>query len=662
MDLLRLEQQRQALEQTLQNLRKSLKVWQTWEAEYEGFKEEIQEAKPEELDLISISKSYSGELVNEKEIRDLAGLNTDSPRTCPQIVGMVSRRQEYVQKNIETVQRQFFNAEAKLEELDFAAYSAANRDSAKSGLPLTEIHEELDEDGNVVSSSLSQPEAATTKLVDALRKAGLSDSELNHLSSAVESEPEDDEDNDKATKTGATNLPSAIVNATSREMPNGEAKHAYVDEAGSDGPSIRKKSVSFTADTKPAPALIRQESEDGRKSVSFAEKVAVMPSAPPPDSRSVSFSPQIEEIPAEPAKTVAPDDDLKADMQKALRQYFKPGEKVALLDEEGKLESTEIVIPENESEEDARLRREMLDYHLNEVGHVVAEMELEPDDYELDEEDMVSTSDHASSEYQDEDTPYTSGHSDSDDEDEDEFGRTKKRVIDDDYHKQMKELESRLIGNLGPAPAPEDVNALDPEINPEDIRRLVIREKRNSTSDLSSDSEKKSSGSKKRVSFADDLDVAQPESPALKAQKTQAGAENAAPIVGAVAERSTTRQPTLPSAPTPAKTSRFKKAREVETDYEELPTGPAGMIMAEKLMERPTPSRRVAAPSEDEPDEVMQRRELAAEYYRRRNDIVRQQGGFKGTPDEDDAEGELMEERDGKMKKVSRFRAARIKS
>lgn len=41
MDLLTLEQQRQALELNLQKLRQTLKLWQTWEAEYEGLKEEV---------------------------------------------------------------------------------------------------------------------------------------------------------------------------------------------------------------------------------------------------------------------------------------------------------------------------------------------------------------------------------------------------------------------------------------------------------------------------------------------------------------------------------------------------------------------------------------------------------------------------------------------
>ena len=40
--LLDLERQRSQLEKNVADLRKSLKHWQTWEAEYEGLKEEIE--------------------------------------------------------------------------------------------------------------------------------------------------------------------------------------------------------------------------------------------------------------------------------------------------------------------------------------------------------------------------------------------------------------------------------------------------------------------------------------------------------------------------------------------------------------------------------------------------------------------------------------------
>lgn len=680
MDLLRLEQQRQALEQSLAKLRTSLKYWQTFEAEYEGFKEEI-EATTGDVDLVSISQAYSGELVNEKEIRELSGLSTNSPRTVPQIVGMISRRQEYVQKNIETVQRQFWDAEAKLEEIDFASHSA-NRDSS-GGLPLTEIHEELDEEGNVISSNLSQPELSTSKLVAALQKAGITDKDLSQVAKSVEDDA-DEAGEDLPTKAGAPALPSAIVNASARDGPNGDAKSTQ-SEAGPDRPPIRKKSVSFTADTKPEPAPQRRDSEDGKKCVSFAEKVAVMPSAPPPDTRSVSFSPQVEEIPADtdprtvsfaptvqeiPAesttKPVPVDEDPNSEAQKTLRGWFRPGEKVGMLNDDGEVESSHIVIPENETEEDAQLRREMLEYHLNEVGHVVAEMELEDDDIDFED-------DAGSSEYQDEDTPYTTGHSDSEDDEEDMYGRSTKRVLSDDYHKQMKELEQRLIGNLGPAPATEDVNAIDPEIDAQDVRRLVIREKSESSAVIlasEGSDDKVKTNSKKRVSFAEALDVAAEDSKEAsephKAQKTIAG-ENAAPIVDDVAERIPSAKPALPSAGTPAKASRFKKARAVAPLSDESnadtsePAPPAGKIIADQLVERPASSSTMA-PDLDNPDPLVQRRELAAEYYRKRNAFIKERGGFKGTPDEDDAEGEMMEsDGEGGLKKMSRFRAARIK-
>lgn len=685
MDLLRLEQQRQALEQSLTKLRTSLKYWQTFEAEYEGFKEEI-EATTGDVDLASISQAYSGDLVNEKEIRELSGLSTNSPRTVPQILGMISRRQEYVQKNIETVQRQFWDAEAKLEELDFVSHSANRGGHGSSGgLPLTEIHEELDEEGNVISSNLSQPELSTSKLVAALQKAGISDKDLSQVSKSIEGEPEEYDDNEPTTA-GASALPSAIVNATAREMPNGEAKHTQTDSEP-DRPPIRKKSVSFSADTKPAPIPVRQDSEDGKKCVSFAEKVAVMPSAPPPDTRSVSFSPQIEEIPAdtdprtvkfapqvqeipaEPAtKPIAVDEDPTSEAQKTLRGYFKPGDKVGMLNDEGEVESSHIVIPENETEEEAQLRREMLDYHLNEVGHVVAEMELDDDDIDFED-------DAGSSEYLDEDTPYTTGHSDSEDEEEEEdkYGRTTKRVLSDDYHKQMKELEQRLIGNLGPAPATDDVSALDPDIDAQDVHRLVIRGKTDPSttpSPVDGSDDKIKSNSKKRVSFAEGLDVATEAPEAVsephKAQKTLAG-ENAAPIVDDVAERIPSAKPILPAAGTPAKASRFKKARATAPLADESnaepgePAPPAGKTIADQLVERPASST-TTAPDLDNPDPLVQRRELAAEYYRKRNAFIKERGGFKGTPDEDDAEGEMMEsDGEGGLKKVSRFRAARLR-
>ncbi|WPH02639.1 Hypothetical protein R9X50_00550400 [Acrodontium crateriforme] len=665
MDLSRVEVQRQALEVNLQQLRQSLKHWQTLDAEYEGLKEAVL-VDPVGLDsaaLQQIATTYDGELVDEKTILELTGLDKDSPRSAQQIATLVEKRQEYVQSNIDTLQRRFFDAEAKLEEFDFAA----SRDS-ETGLPLTEILEELDDDDNVISSTLSQPEATTSKLVESLRKAGLSADDVG-LSSG-NTEP----------------LKPAITNIAPSISPHGGLSDKYANwnpsETGADNDEqhganktpTRKKSVSFAADTKESVEMVRIDSDEGKKSVSFADKVAVAPAAPLPDSRSVSFSTDVEEIPSQASGSTVTSKDVsptviggvpqssseattpsvssmaQSDLQKDLRASFKPGEKVIQINDDDELEGEQVVLPENETEEEARTRREMLDYHLHEVGHIVAQINLDDDGYGEEYDDDEEEDDDESSRYagsthpDDEDTPYTSNHSDfdnddDDDDEEDEFGRTKRRVITDEYRKEMMEMEKRLIGNLGAEPQDEDLAGM--EIDPSDVRRLVIRDKPESLSSATSESnEKKPNGGKKRVSFAEEVDIAAEAEPTpIKAQKHHQG-ENAAPVSVTIAERQI-------------------KSKPRTFDPDDTPTGPAGRTLAETLVERPSVAAPLAGPSEDDP--VMQRRELAAEYYRRRNDMIKQQGGFKKDEDDEEENGELMEERDGKLKKVSRFRAARMK-
>ena len=102
------------------------------------------------------------------------------------------------------------------------------------------------------------------------------------------------------------------------------------------------------------------------------------------------------------------------------------------------------VIPANESSEDAALRRQMIEYNMSEVNNIVAEIKLD------DEASDASYSDAGS-----EDIPDDS----SQDEDEDKFGRTKRRVLSDDYLAEMHVLEQRLnakaIRNVGPNVPPE---------------------------------------------------------------------------------------------------------------------------------------------------------------------------------------------------------------
>ena len=89
-----------------------------------------------------------------------------------------------------------------------------------------------------------------------------------------------------------------------------------------------------------------------------------------------------------------------------------------------------------------------------------------------------------------------------------------------------------------------------------------------------------------------------------------------------------------------------------------MPTGPAGRTLANTIVEKDMSSAEPAAP--DEFDPAVLNREIQAEYHKARNKFIQQQGGFK--PTEEDEASPIVEERNGKTKKVSRFMAAKLKA
>ncbi|KAK3063311.1 hypothetical protein LTR53_018964, partial [Teratosphaeriaceae sp. CCFEE 6253] len=164
-------------------------------------------------------------------------------------------------------------------------------------------------------------------------------------------------------------------------------------------------------------------------------------------------------------------------------------------------------------------------------------------------------------------------------------------------------MQERLIGNIGPVSPDAELAGLDSELDPKDVRKLVIRDKRSSVSSVSSESSEKKAGSKKRVSFAEELDVAEPGSPPLKAQRLMDEEEAVTPVADVVAERRTSAASHSMPKGTPVKASRFMKADGVPTseaaiaapstesamyddgtdDNEEAPRGPPGKTLADKL-------------------------------------------------------------------------------
>lgn len=639
-----LERHRLRLEEQIFKLRKSLQHWQTWDAEYEGLKEEIQgfkktpgAADPTAQDMIDLGHEFGGELVNEKEIKELLG--KDMSRSAKQVTDLISRRQDYVQKNIETVQKQVDAAEDKLTKV-FIVSNPSLED--EEGGPLMDIREELDEDGNVVSSSISHPGQQTAHIMETLKRAGI-------------------------------------------ELPDQESK------GNEETPDVAESSSDAGAPAMKMEEPIQPDLSQGAGEASVQAEAAPASQEPKPISRkkSVSFAPDTKE-PAESSGVPETKGSFTAHMN------FKPGSRVVELNDKDEAIGHEIagpqnpgiqdpVIPKNESEEDAKLRREMLEYNLNEVGHVVAELDL----YEgnSDDEDM----------YEEED-------SDIEEVEEDEWGRSRP-VITEEYLQKMRELEkkldARIIENMGPAPEDADLNNMLQQA--QGVHKLVVRtdeeippallpkqsakntsaeaQRKNETSEPASTagSATQPARSEKGVRFAPEPDVSP--APAVKLPPPSPPSTKApepSPVADAIIERTpVTQAPPAPSEPVPPrKASRFKVSRanlpadssltassSTASPLPSRPTGPSNATLASFIIEHDMASTPASAPDPDglDPDTLSQ--ETLTSYHKLRTKLIqRQEGGFTRLDPEEAADGPLVEEReDGSVRKVSRFRAARVK-
>lgn len=517
------------------------------------------------------------------EILELFGVGKGPIRHPIEVSRLVDRRLDYVQQNVSTISKQVQKIEDQLskvlEEMD-----KEDDDTLGPGLPITEILEELDEDGNIISSKVTQPEQQTAQIVETLRKAGLKDIDPKSKDGVITkpSEPE------------TTGNPTAALANKTQDTP----------KAAADTPKAAKKGVSFAEE-------VQEREIPSRADNASASKSGVNPSL---------FS-----------------------------GTFANGERVIELDDDDDIIGTQAVIPEDESPEDARLRREMLQYNLNEVGQVVAELDL----------------DENLSEFEDDDDYFDDDYDSELSEEEDEHGRSIRPGVSKSYRDQMRELDkqlrSRIIGNLGP-----NLEEVDPVYDPEGLRRLVVRGEEGTSDEnikpaISKGKEavQSDASGKKGVRFSEELDVQE----APKTEAPAASKPRTAPIADVV-ERAPSK-PQAPSQPTkPAKVSRFKQTRAAAADETVQPRSnqASGSVMSDEIVEHAaTPTTNARAPEEvDELDPELQQRQLASEYYRLRNNIIRQQGGFKET--EEEADDPLMEQfPDGKMKKVSRFKAARMK-
>ncbi|KAM0329189.1 hypothetical protein ACHAQA_004487 [Verticillium albo-atrum] len=604
-----LERHRVQLEESIAKIRSGLQHWRRWDAEYETLKDEIESApKPvTQKDLARIRAEFKSDVIDRKEIDEIFGNVGIKP--ADQIINVLSRRIDYVTKNIETLEKQLEIAEEK-----HAAISIISDPDMldEEGLPMSEIIEELDEDGNIISSRVQKPGDTQTQLEELLKKAGI------------------------------------------KELPQGGPEpevstRATIDEPTAQAPTAKKPSPKAPAQrapsTQPTPPKKNIESVDG----------------PPPSDVSSD---------AGTKKSVSFTEDTKAGEEtEKSRTALRVEQIMQTAKSQEQVARSEAVLPEDESEEDAFLRREMLKYGMDEVGAVVAELTLEEatdDDEGFDEE-------------------YSE---DEDDDEEDQYGRSTGSVIDDDYRQRMMELEQRLgiKSRFTEQLKEEDGDSDDNE--PGGLGRITIQQEPQPpsnaavkesatparTSSLKTSVPDDSVDEKKSVRFAESLDIAP--SDAVTTPEASSTTEPAKPFVeplSDIVERSgPSKRPE--STPKPArKASRFKKdrgdtpatsssavpkgpldvpVRFLDQDRPTAPTGPAGKTIAQSVLERETTSIK---PGEEYNDDFMDQ-DLADEYHQKRRNFIQKHGGFL---QEDESPIQPLDEADG-GERMSRFRAARL--
>ena len=593
----RVEQQRIELEATVAKLRKSLRHWQALELDYEGLKEEFRLLPDEcsQSDAFKAAQGFKPEVAEEKDLRELVGMDQELHRSPRQMIDILTKRVDYISRNVSTIQKQLSDVEKKRNAL-LLAEEPDHRDEA--GLPLMEVSEELDEEGNVVSSKVERQDKAAPRLINVLKKGGISDIvEKDGTITSLSKESNEKLDQNSDTQIHEKQQLVLESSATGQYLKLHEAIHVDASSSmATPGPEVAAEWATPTD----APLI---SDDDDRK------------------------GPKVSEIPTQPSDTV----------------------------------------------EEAALRREMIEYGLEEVAPIVAQLDLEEDasDISYDDEDLEDLEDDEEEE------------DDEDEESEDEHGCVRRTVIPERYRRKMERLEKKLgiraMQNLGPDPDLPAGVVEDLERPPaaEAARMAAIKraeeeaKNREGREEVNERSESNVKKSKKKVSFAQNL-VAIPD-PETKPQTTKRPeAISNIPEVSPINESAVKRG--LPasnfiSSPSPVsspkKVSHFKASRSA-TNEPSIARGPSeNPIMTSTILERPTPTT-TKPPDPDAFDDTLHKQEIAAEYHRIRNRIIHQQGGFVGGGEADNygeflKPVETVDEEMGNVRKVSRFKAARLK-
>lgn len=356
------------------------------------------------------------------------------------------------------------------------------------------------------------------------------------------------------------------------------------------------------------------------------------------------------------------------------------------------------IVPPDESPKDAELRRQMIEYNMRDIGSVVAEIDIEEegsdswsDGLNDEDDDEGDDEEEDNDNYGDEEDD--SQHDGSTDEDEDTFGRSKRRVLNDKYMKEMLSLEKKLnsmtLQNIGPGSSVSKSAKVD------------VKDEEMDRNDQNNDAHQDAK-IPEEVRFASKLDIQDSSSPATsQILDSHSGKSGSHPFQVPITERAPSGEPKVPQST--KKASRFKNARSgllaedskfnrrpattTPSTGSKAPTSSAGVVEGLRtptttpavasvpssspqppsgahsatIVERPYSSTSSTAPTEpDDLDSALLQQQVATEYHIMRNRMIHRQGGFLASAAEEANDGRVDLEEEGE-KKVSRFKAAKVR-
>ena len=516
---------------------------------------------------------------------------------------------------------------------------------------------------HITASSTSRPGDVAPQVAEALRKAGVKDlpnlegpkqnSSLPTGSSLPPYSPEDSQPKSELWNATTTNEESAHPRSSIDTAISTDVKELF---------SPVKKSVSFARDTKTA-------TDD---KIQAGNGLSAIP----------------KKLPAQPVHGPVVD---RGSFQQ------QPSSSLPLLDP---VSGSAPEIQISESPEDAVLRRQMLHYSMTEVAAIVAEMNIE---------DNESLSEHS----RETDDEYASN---TDDDDEDQFGRTTRRVVDEDYRKQMMELERKLnakvLENVGPNPilpnsasivadrptntgesslmhngseGPDIGGQAHPGISPfSTAEGLAVLKARNETLGKVHDKKAPTAATGSSKPFSDAIverdpakavatttPVTEKKQSRFKASRTAEKPKTVHLAKSTAVSGVRVNNGPLASADSITSLKPVSRAKQISTSQflihpsqtltRSTPEGPVGKIHAEVLVERPPSETDQVATEPDEFDPAIMQQELAVAYRQMRNRIIHRNGGFL-QEEEEPAEIPVSEDAGTETggRRISKFKAARL--